>query len=218
MTERVFPDRISGVTGVKSIDTARRRSRRADHRAPSERGLDITRYAASATLVGMSTVHRVLDNFAGGARPPDARTIDKVPVYGIWFTLEAAKKAGFAGDELIVAGALAGRESFWNPWATNMNPHTKDVSYGLWQINLILPTTKRLLFQDLGLALGEVQLLDAETNARAARWLYNRSASVPFYAWGPYKDILPLWGSAARNVQVVYDIAAFFGYVPKDGE
>lgn len=164
----------------------------------------------------MSTVARVLDTFAGGVRPTDPRTIDKVPAYGIWFTVDAAAKAGFVGDELIVAGALAGRESWWGPWVTNINATTRDMSYGLWQINLALASTKQLLFAELGLPLKELALLDAVTNARAARWLYNRSAATPFYAWGPYKGLPPLWGSAARNVQAVYDVAAYFGYVPRE--
>lgn len=157
-------------------------------------------------------VDRVLDTFAGGVRPPDARTIDRVPVMAVWFTIDAAAKAGFAGDDLIVAGALAGRESYWSPWVTNFNEVTKDRSWGLWQLNTRQSSAWDAVKADLGLGL-ELQLLDPVVNAKAAKWLYDRSPDVPFRAWGPYKNVPPLWGSAARNVAVVVDLAVFFGYV-----
>ncbi len=162
----------------------------------------------------MTTVDLILDRYAGGARPADPRTIDKVPVYGVWFAIDAAAKAGFRGEHLVVMGALAGRESWWNPWVTNLQlRETGDLSYGLWQINTAHKETWELMRQQLGFGLGAIQLLDPHVNARAARWLFDRSPDIPFRAWGPYKGQPPLWGSAARNVQVAFDVAKFFGYV-----
>lgn len=149
---------------------------------------------------------------------PDGLLIpSSVPVFGVWLAMDCARKAGFTGDELVAVTAIAGRESRWNPWAVNTNERTGDRSFGLWQINTIQPSVWNLMREQLGLGLGELQLLDPTVNARAAKWLHDRSPDIPFRGWGPYKDLPPLWGYAARVVPVVVDVALFFGYISLEG-
>src|SRR6476646_8169521 len=51
--------------------------------------------------------------------------------------VEIAHGAGFRGNALITACAVAMAESEGNPYAHNTNAATGDNSYGLWQINMI---------------------------------------------------------------------------------
>lgn len=48
----------------------------------------------------------------------------------------AAKHAGFTGTDLLIAVAVAGAESGWNPTATNLNTDGS-TDYGMWQINSV---------------------------------------------------------------------------------
>lgn len=48
----------------------------------------------------------------------------------------AAKHAGFTGTDLVVAVAVAGAESGWNPTATNLNTDGS-TDFGMWQINSV---------------------------------------------------------------------------------
>jgi len=76
----------------------------------------------------------------------------------------AAYNAGFRGEALIKAVAIAQGESGWDPRAHN--PVGPDNSYGLWQVNMIgnLGPDRRRRY---GLTSNE-QLFDPSVNARAA--------------------------------------------------
>lgn len=50
--------------------------------------------------------------------------------------ISVLKGAGFEGENLKVAYAVARAESSGRPWAHNNNPKTKDLSYGIFQINM----------------------------------------------------------------------------------
>ncbi|MGH3761103.1 transglycosylase SLT domain-containing protein [Actinophytocola sp.] len=77
---------------------------------------------------------------------------------------QAAHDAGFRGDDLTTAVAIALAESSGDPRAHN--PVPPDDSYGLWQINMIgaLGPDRRDQF-DLD---ADKELFDPETNAKAA--------------------------------------------------
>lgn len=76
----------------------------------------------------------------------------------------AARAAGFSGESVAIAVAVALAESSGNPRARNAVP--PDNSYGLWQINMLgsMGPARR---QQFGLSSNE-QLYDPTTNARAA--------------------------------------------------
>ncbi len=100
-----------------------------------------------------------------------------------------ARQAGFTGENAVTMGAIAMAESAGNVRALNSKP--PDLSYGLWQINMIggLGPERR---RQLGLSSNE-QLYDPATNARAARAIYQQQG---FGAWsvyrsGAYKRYLP---------------------------
>jgi len=113
-----------------------------------------------------------------------------------------AYKAGFRGQDLVKIVAIAGRESSWRTGAYNPDRSTGDDSYGLTQINMLGQMgTNRL--RSFGISKPE-DLYDPEVNMRAARVLF-QSSSVPFYHWGPYKGMDPLYntdmGAATSAVQ-----------------
>jgi phage protein D len=100
-----------------------------------------------------------------------------------------ARQAGFTGNDAVTMGAIAMAESGGKVRALNSKP--PDLSYGLWQINMIggLGPERR---RQLGLS-GNEQLYDPATNARAARAIYQQQG---FGAWsvyrsGAYKRYLP---------------------------
>ena len=76
------------------------------------------------------------------------------------------KQAGFKGEALRKAWAVAMRESGGRPGAYNGNAATGDKSYGLFQINMIGSLGANRLKQ-FGLSSYD-QLLDPNTNAQAA--------------------------------------------------
>lgn len=94
--------------------------------------------------------------------------------------IRTLQQAGFKGEGLRTAYAIAHRESGGNPQAFNGNTGTGDQSYGLFQINMLgdLGPSRRGQFgiQDNG------QLFDPLTNARAAFHL--SKGGTDFGAWG----------------------------------
>src|SRR4051794_8716603 len=90
-----------------------------------------------------------------------------------------ASAAGFSGNDLDIAVAVALAESGGNPKAHNATP--PDDSYGLWQINMLgkLGPDRRKRF---GLTSND-QLYDPATNAKAARIIFQGSG---WSAWTTY--------------------------------
>lgn len=105
--------------------------------------------------------------------------------------------AGFRGDDLAKAIAISYRESRHNSSSLYNNPKTKDLSYGLFQINMTgaLGPSRRMS-QKLK---SNDDLFDAATNIRVTRNMYNWNKGHgrdPFHDWGPYKGKDALYGAA----------------------
>ena len=92
--------------------------------------------------------------------------------------------AGFRGEGLRLAWAIAMRESMGRPSAHNRNASTGDNSYGLFQINMIgsLGTSRAAKY---GLS-SYSALLDPHVNARVAFLMSGRGSN--FGAWGVGPD------------------------------
>lgn len=97
--------------------------------------------------------------------------------------LSLAKQAGFKDEEVPIMAAIALAESSGDSSSLNNNPRTGDLSYGLWQINMIgnLGPERR---KALGINSNE-ELFDPATNARAAKYIKDRQG---LNAWGAYRE------------------------------
>ena len=95
----------------------------------------------------------------------------------------AARAAGFPEDKIATMTAIAMAESSGDSAALNNNPNTGDLSYGLWQINMLgdMGPERRKLF---GIESNE-ELLDPLTNAKAAYKIYELQG---YGAWSVYKS------------------------------
>ena len=95
----------------------------------------------------------------------------------------AARKAGFPEDKVATMTAIAMAESSGDSAALNNNPNTGDLSYGLWQINMLgdMGPERRKLF---GIQSNE-ELFDPLTNAKAAYEIYKLQG---YAAWSVYKS------------------------------
>lgn len=94
---------------------------------------------------------------------------------GVNLAIDAARKAGFTGNDLVNMVAIAGRESSYNPGAQNLQ--YPDHSIGLWQINQLAHK---------GRYGSDAQLKNAYTNAKAARALFKAAGLSPWqHAGGP---------------------------------
>lgn len=91
--------------------------------------------------------------------------------------------AGFPLEICTTMTAIALRESGGNPAAVNINPLTKDRSYGLVQINMKDPNVAGLINRVVLKGRPETALLDPATNALAAFVLWNGSNSNLNIAW-----------------------------------
>lgn len=76
----------------------------------------------------MATAMPVTSSVPGASTDPPAVS---GPLLAAW----AAYRAGFRGQSLLTAVAIAGAESGYHPDSLNNNPSTGDYSVGLWQIN-----------------------------------------------------------------------------------
>ena len=155
-------------------------------------------YAGAPSTAG--SVQEILQKYGGGAAPSPASVAGHESA--ILAALNAAATAGFKGDELIAMGAIAGRESTWNPGVHFYNAGTKDDSYGEWQINFyggLGPDRDKLLGTTPS---SRDTLKDLQTNANAAF----KIAGGGLGPWGGYKGVPALHG-ATQYVQPVYDIA-----------
>lgn len=111
-----------------------------------------------------------------------------------------AKGAGFSGDALVKAVAIALGESSGNPRAHNGNAGTGDNSYGLWQINMLgsMGPARRRQF---GISSNDA-LFDPATNAKAAYAVSNGGKNFrpwSVYTSGKYLSYMPRARKAAGN-------------------
>lgn len=91
--------------------------------------------------------------------------------------VEVCYRAGFRGNDIAIAVAIARAESGWNPSVVNNNPNTQDYSVGLFQINMLFHKT------NFGT---EEELKVPERNANAALAL--RNTSQGWRHWSVYKN------------------------------
>jgi hypothetical protein len=91
---------------------------------------------------------------------------------GIAGAVDAARGAGFRGEDLVRAVAIAGAESRYNPKAQNLK--YPDHSIGLWQINQLAHK---------GRFGSDAQLKNPATNAKAAFKLFRESGFRPWSTW-----------------------------------
>ena len=103
-------------------------------------------------------------------------------------TAKIAMQAGFTPEQAKIMAAIAGGESTFRADIVNDNPATRDLSYGLWQINMYDKLGPARLRQ-FGLSSYD-DLKDPLTNARAAKAIFDAQG---YEAWGAYKD-----GNAAK--------------------
>jgi hypothetical protein len=115
-----------------------------------------------------------------------------------------AKQAGFSQENAVTAAAVAKAESGGRSGVVNDNPRTGDLSYGLWQINMIGSLGPERL-KKFGITSYE-QLKDPLTNARAAFILSGGSNFNPWsvYKSGKYRTFLPEAQKAANVSPVAY--------------
>jgi hypothetical protein len=118
-----------------------------------------------------------------------------------------AKSAGFNDEDSATMAAIAMAESGGVSSKINDNPKTGDLSYGLWQINMIdkLGPERRKQF---GINSNE-QLLDPATNINAAKKV---KKSQGFGAWsvyksGTYKQYLPQAQKAVEKLKTKKSVA-----------
>lgn len=109
---------------------------------------------------------------------------------GIATAVDAARKAGFKGSDLVKMVAIAARESGYNPRAMNIGP--RDRSFGLWQINQLAHKGRFGTDQ---------QLKDPYRNARAAKALFDRAGFSPWMGAGgtPMSGVTPAMIARARS-------------------
>ena len=119
---------------------------------------------------------------------------------------QAAFRAGFRGEQLATAVAIAMSESTSNPNAHNPDASTGDDSYGLWQINMLgdLGPERRRRY---GLTSNE-ELWDPDVNARAAYDLVQgrlRRGDPAFQDWSDFKNgrYLRYWDAASAAAAAV---------------
>ena len=128
---------------------------------------------------------------------------DYIPTGGTFNQEEiarAAKMAGFPEDKIPTMTAIAMAESSGDSAAINNNPNTGDLSYGLWQINMLgdMGPERRKLF---GIESNE-ELLDPLKNAKAAYKIYELQgyAAWSVYKSGKYRDYMVTAKKAAASV------------------
>ena len=109
--------------------------------------------------------------------------------------MQAARAAGFQGEDLIRMTAVAMAESSGNVQAFNNNARTGDLSYGAFQVNMrdnLGPARRR----QYGLDNNEA-LFDLGTNARVAKAIFD---SQGINAWGAFRDgSFQRWMGQART-------------------
>lgn len=138
-------------------------------------------------LLGIKTEKKKDQPGSGSGSGNQGRQFDgNVPTGGTLNQEEiarAARAAGFPEDKIATMTAIAMAESSGDSAALNNNPNTGDLSYGLWQINMLgdMGPERRKLF---GIESNE-ELLDPLTNAKAAYKIYELQG---YGAWSVYKS------------------------------
>jgi hypothetical protein len=137
--------------------------------------------ATQASIYSQVTVENKLRTFEPLTVEPDepTKTIKNKAVLSDDELLSVLRSAGFEGDSLRIAWAVVMRESTGNANALNDNPRTKDLSYGLFQINMIGKLGPDRL-QRYGLSSYE-DLYNPSTNARVAYAMSKGGKD-----WGPW--------------------------------
>lgn len=105
-----------------------------------------------------------------------AQSLSAQQIYAI------ARKAGFSPSAAVTMTAIAFAESGGHPTDLNNNPNTGDLSYGLWQINMIGSMGPERL-KEFGLT-DNSQLFDPLTNAKAAYIVSGHGQN--FSPWSTY--------------------------------
>lgn len=121
-----------------------------------------------------------------------------------------AYKAGFRGNDLVQAVAIAKRESGWSPSIHGSDRPQQEYSgdRGLWQINYVHDEG---MIRD-GVYRQRTDLFDPQVNANAAYRLYARSGGT-FAAWtaaagGWTQDGNPLYGTNVNEAREAVSRAA----------
>jgi len=147
----------------------------------------------TATIAGLLSSTGTDPEVPSGSVPSGSLGTEKL--------VSLAKSAGFNDEDSATMAAIAMAESGGVSSKINDNPKTNDLSYGLWQINMIdkLGPERRKQF---GINSNE-QLLDPATNINAAKKVKKRQG---FSAWsvyksGTYKQYLPQAQKAVEKLK-----------------
>lgn len=107
---------------------------------------------------------------------------------------ELLLQGGFTEQQVPAMLEIAKRESSLNPLALNPNADTGDLSYGLFQINMLggMGPERR---KALGLKSNE-ELYDPATNVRAAKYIYDMQGPQ---AWSVYDATDPAFTNLNLN-------------------
>lgn len=137
--------------------------------------------------------------FFGGVESEERQTLAVSAAPGSWTdAVPETQRAVFAAqalaaacpqlavnhDQWVVGVAISGAESGYVPSKLNDNPATGDLSYGLWQINMLGALGPGRLVQ-YGIA-SNVQLYDPATNAHAA--CVTSGAGTNWFPWSTYTN------------------------------
>ena len=130
---------------------------------------------------------------------------------------ELLLQGGFTEQQIPAMMEIAKRESSLNPLALNPNADTGDLSYGLFQINMLgdMGPERR---KALGLKSNE-ELYDPATNVRAAKYIYDMQGPQ---AWSVYDATDPAFtnlnlnDSNNLNVQNTYNFTVEEKEKPKE--
>lgn len=110
-----------------------------------------------------------------------------------------AKSAGFTDEQARVMTVISYFESGWDTSVLNDNSATGDLSYGLWQINMIGAENARLRKLAYGIKKNE-ELFDPATNAKAARITYGWQKYSAWSVWN-HRSSNSNWGRIEAEVR-----------------
>ncbi len=124
--------------------------------------------------------------------------IDLTGLTGADLAAAAAHNAGFRGNDLLTAVAIAGGESSYNPNARNGADASGDgvwgSSQGLWQVRTLNQNPNNSTYRGDHLRVNDGSLYNAQQNANVAALISNLSANnaqgqgADFGAWTVYRE------------------------------